>query len=423
MKAYHFIAPALAAVAGGVWIAQQEDTLTEFEEKTRIVKERLQQFDDATSSEASKAAAMNKDKESDEFTLPDGSLDWKAIAELISSAEKSGGIPSNMKTMAKLQAKLMMLDESEIEDGLAKIETLELSKNGVRELKQSLIRMLAEKNPAKALDLMGDITSTQNNSLHWAQQNAFKKLAAKDPAAALAWLDEKIKDGQLVSKALDPGENPRLRFESALLGSLLKNDLATVQARLSTFSEEERNQLFSDPNQWKRGGKMPPEFLELARTNLTEEQATNTIANAWASRHNVELADVSRTLQNTPFSENERSAIVKKSLTNFLQNGIADETSHNVAYEWAQEQSPENAGSLIAQSLASQGLRGVQLQTNFQKVLDLTETFHDPVVSQEFVSLYIQNDDALEARLNNLKDPALAEKMRTIYETLPTGSE
>ncbi|MEJ6580792.1 MAG: hypothetical protein QNL68_13470, partial [Akkermansiaceae bacterium] len=253
--------------------------------------------------------------------------------------------------------------------------------------------------------------------------SAFRNFATKYPAGALAWLDGQVKSGKFVSKALDPGENPRLRFESALLGSLLESDLPTVQARLSTFSEEERKQLFSDPNQWKHGGKMPVEFLELARKNLDSEQATDAIAEAWSGRHNTDLKGISESLNEVSFSDLEHDAIVKKSISNFLQNGSDDENNHKVAYEWAQEQSPENAGPLIAQSLATQGLWGDQLETNFQKALDLTETFQDPSIAREFASLYIQNDDVLKARLDNFKDPALAEKMKAIYQTLPKDSE
>jgi hypothetical protein len=42
MKAYHVIAPLIALAAGYYWISQKGDTLTELEEKTRIVKERIQ---------------------------------------------------------------------------------------------------------------------------------------------------------------------------------------------------------------------------------------------------------------------------------------------------------------------------------------------------------------------------------------------
>jgi len=424
MKAYHFIAPALATVAGGFWIHRQEDTLTELEEKTRIVKERIQQFETATSSASSKAPANAQNEENDEFTLPDGTLDWKAIADLIAESDRGNGMPTNMKTMLKLQRRLMLMTEDEIEDGFSKISTLGLTEDATKQFNQALLAMLAEKNPEKALNLMGDIVISRDDPLHWVQQNAFKKFAKKDPAGALAWLDQQIKKGKFVSKALDPGENPRLKFESALLGSLLESDFATVEARLATFNEKERGELFSDTHQWRRGGKMPAEFLELARKNLTEEQATQTIANAWSGRHNAELKDVSESLKDVPFSDKERGAIVKESINNFLQDDESNENRHKIAYEWAKEQAPESAGPIIAESLARQGMRGKSLEENFQKALDLTDTFDDPSVAREFVNKYARgNDDALDDPLQTFQDPALAEKMRVIYETLPKDRE
>jgi predicted DNA-binding antitoxin AbrB/MazE fold protein len=424
MKAHHFIAPALAAVAGGFWISQQEDTLTELEEKTRVVRERLQKFEVATTSASSSPApAGSVDGAKDEFTLADGTLDWKAIGQLIAEAQKGGGMPTNMKTFMKLQAKLMEMDESEIEEGFNKIATLDLTEDVAQQLKQSLIQMLAEKNPEKALNLMGDIISSRQDQLHWTQQNAFKKLAAKDPAAARAWLDQQLKDGKFVSKALDPSENPRLRFESALLGGLLKSDLATVRSRLATFSADERKQLFSDTHQWRQGGKMPVEFLELARENLDGDEATQTIAEAWSSRHNVDLKEVTKPLKELPFSEGERHTIVKKSIDHVLQNNREDD-NHRTAYEWAREHDAESAGPLIAESLARTGMWGNELEGNFEKALDLSDSFQDPLVAREFVNLYArENDSNWQEALNKFEDPALAEKMRAIYETLPAVSE
>jgi len=197
--------------------------------------------------------------------------------------QESGG---NMKTMLKLQKRFMEMSEDEIADGMARIKSLDLDENFRDQLEGGLLQRLAEKDPDRALDLMGDAITERENSLSWIQRNAFSKFAKDDPAGAMAWLDQQIKEGKLVSKALDPGENPRLEMESALIGKLAGSDLAVAKARIALFSESERVRHFSNSHEWRRDGEMPAEFLTLARESLIEDQATSAIGGAWAWRAN-----------------------------------------------------------------------------------------------------------------------------------------
>ena len=414
MKAYHAIAPAIAVIAGGLWINHQENTLTELEEKTHLVRERIQYFDTEFAS-----SGDGEGKARDEFTLPDGSLDWEVIAELFAAAMKGNGMPTDMKTFMRLQAKLMELDESGIEEALAKIAALDLPKEISAQVRQSLIQILAQKNPGKALDLMGDIATTGEGSLHWAQQNAFKQFATENPGGALAWLDRQVKEGKFVSKALDPTENPRLRFESALLGSLLKSDPAAVKTRLATFSEQERKQLFSDSHQWRQDGKMPAEFLELARENLDPDFATLTIANAWSNGRDDKFESVTEALKTNPFSDEERSAIVTNSVQNFVRSN-SGEDNYQAAYEWAREQAPETAGSAVADALLnSRGTKSID--ERFQESIQLAEKYSDPSIVSEFARQY--NPESPFGGSGTIQDPALAEKMAELRNSLPTEDQ
>lgn len=425
MKSYHVIAPLIALAAGYYWISQKGDTLTELEEKTRIVKERIQllqssSFAPGPAGMAAGGAATTE--KADEFTLPDGSLNWQAIADLMAKSEGRQGLGTDMKTMMKLQRRFMLMTEEEIEDGLAKIQTLDLSDSAKNQMSQSLYQLLGEKNPEKALELIGDAVTSQDNPLRWVQQNAFNKLAKKDPAAAQAWLDQQVALGKLVSKALDPSDNPRLQLESVLLGKLSETDLAGVKSRLASFGPEERMRILSDNHHWRANGKMPSSFLEVARESLDEEKATQIIANAWSNHHGGNLADVSKSLSEVPFSDAERDAIVKQAVSNSLQD-YHEKADPKATYEWAREQAPEDAGRLLGEHMAK-AVPLTSLEEKFGETVELAESFNDPSITNEFVRTYAMKLDSPDADpLATFKDQELAAKARAIYEALPKENE
>lgn len=418
MKTSHFIAPAVAVVAGLFWISRQETTLTELQEKTRVVQERLGMVSAArAASDPDRPDAGETRAEKDEFLLPDGSLDWDAIATIMAEMQKSGGMPSNMKTMMKLQARLMEMTEDEIIEGMARIDNLDLEDTVKEQLKTGLLQQLAEKNPQKALDLMEETDDSQENQLQWVRQSAFSKLAKDDPLAAMAWLDRQVNEGKLVSKALDPSQSSRLPLESALIGKLFENDPAAARARIATFDENERVRLFSNAHEWRQGGKMPEEFLTLARENLNDEEATSAIAEAWSGHYNVELKDISESLKAIPFTDKERSAVVEKSIENFTRSNRGENT-FETAYEWAAEQAPGQAGSIVAKALFEGRHNGKSMEDQFEQSIQLSEKFNDPSIVTEFARRFDPENSQ-----EQFKDPALQEKLHVIRETLPQENE
>lgn len=425
MKPYHFIAPLIALGAGVYWIAGKESTLSELETRTRTITERIALLERSSTDTGTTGTANGSGtkEKPDEFTLPDGSLDWETIADLIAKAETGGGMPTDMKTMLKLRQKFMLMTEGEIENGLAKIKDLDLAEAAHKHLARSLLQMMAEKNPQKALELIANEDASGRSPLRWIRQHAFDKLTREDPASALSWINQQVEDGKFQSKALDPGENPRIRLESILLGRLAENDLATVKERLNTFSPDERQRLLADNHHWRVDGKMPESFLSVAREFLTEEQATSAIVSAWTNHHTNKLTDISKHLEDIPFSEKEHEAVVKQALQNAIHDNPKGEDYNNI-YEWAKEHDPEGANAMVAESLVREAGLNKRLEENFEKSLELAKTFNDPAIATEFVTQLVRKKRDLKVEeLTEIKNPETAAKLKAIYESLPQDEE
>lgn len=159
MKPLHLLPPAIALIASGLWLSSQNTTIRELTEKTTFIQERITLTEQArTSAAATVSLTPSATPESDPFTLPDGSIHWQAVAEMLAEAQGKNGIgmPSDMTAMFKIQQRILELTEDEITQGLAALTTL------------------------------GYPITSQSDTLFWVQRQALTTLAQSDAPAELA---------------------------------------------------------------------------------------------------------------------------------------------------------------------------------------------------------------------------------------------
>lgn len=413
MKPHHFIAPILALIAIIFVVDRQENTMTTLRDKTAVARERLEKVADLrTLADHSRSENGAPSAKTDQLSLPDGSPDWEAIFQLTAKTLNEGGGWTDLSNLPEFQKRVSEMSEVEIADGIAKIQDLDLSEKSKQHLKGGLLLHLANENPQLTLELIGDAISDRKNPLSWTQQYTFLKFAKDDPVAAMTWLDREIDEGKLIFTALDPIDNPRFWLEAALIGQLIETDLTTAKARVATFSEKERTQLFSNSNEWRREGKMPLGFLTLARDYLSEDQATKRIANAWATRSNSGLTAVDEALDQIPFSNKERKAIVTQSVSNFTRSG-GRENDYETAYVWAAKQAPDQVANLIAKALLNGHDSSNSFDEQFEKSMELAEKYDDPAIVTEFARHHNP-----QSAYEKFKTPDLRAKMNELRQAL-----
>ncbi len=420
MKPLQFIPPALAVLGSAYWLLSQNNTISDLSEKTKVIKERIIVYEEATAATPAVVLGAKDANEADAFILDDGSLDWKAIAEMM--AEMMGpngmGMPTDIKAMLKLQKKMMELTESELIDGLAAISSLDLEPAVSSQLKQGLLQRLGETDPLAALKGLGDPVTSRENPLFWTQQNLLTKLAKDDPNAALKWLDQQIADGKIISSTLDMHNDARLNLESVLLGGLISSDLPAAKARLKNYESDQVEFMLnsSDIEVTKSG----PKFAELARELLPPDKASSVIAQKWSQNHYTDLSDASKALSTAGLTDAEKSRVVEQMARNYSRSNNS-ETKFSEIYEWSRTESPGNEAAVVANALAKSRSSIKRVQSRFEKALELSGNLNDPEITNQFVS-EMAKFNTVDHLVTQFKDPRLAEQFQSIHAALPQTS-
>lgn len=412
MKPHHFIIPVLSIVGSGLWLSQQNQTIHELTEKNRIIRERVVFVEEVNSNTSSSVLAST----GDEFTLPDGSLNWKLIAEFMGGARSS---PEDMKSRFKLQAKMRELSEEYLIDGLAKIETLDIEPEDIYQLKQTLLSQLADTNPHLALASIGDsIPEDPSSSDSWFLSHLLSKVAEKDSAGAFAWLDRQIESGKIQSTSLRASQDLRLFFEGSILKELIFSDYVTANKRLSNFSEEEKFHLLSHGHYNLKGDKANA-LLKMAREVLSPEKATEAITSVFGNQYIQSLEKVDQSIKGIDFRQNEREQILSQLISTYARNTESEEKYTDI-YEWSQTEAPEQAAELIAHALNTDENRWNNPQAVFEKAYAFAEAQEDPEILTAFVREFSaqRNKSMLNRQIANFKDPEVGKQYRTLVESL-----
>jgi hypothetical protein len=221
----HLIAPAAALVLCGWWIAGQRQELAVLESgnadwSARIASAGSGPHGEEASTDPSLAARVRAQ------TARGGGrkVDWKSIAARIRL--RSGDGVQDMHAMVGLHRILRGLSAEELAAGLEELEGIDLSDEERRELESAMLGILIQKDPQLALERLASRVNDERHGVSWVLATGFREWSEKDPTAAIAWMDQRIADGEFDSKALDGRSPSRLRFEACLLRMLAVSDPA-----------------------------------------------------------------------------------------------------------------------------------------------------------------------------------------------------
>ncbi|MCW1885225.1 hypothetical protein OKA04_10840 [Luteolibacter flavescens] len=395
MKPIHFLPPAVALVASGIWLGMQQQSISTVEKETVLLRQHIEAAKQAAGGDRSLAEvrsgagkAMEKD---------DDAIDWKNLADSIAKAER-GGIP-DMKAMMKIQRKLMSLSPAELTAALDEIATLEMSQNARAGLENSLINLLSQKEPELVLNRFLDRLNDTDGFGSWQLSNAFRQWTDKDGAAAAAWLDAQIAAGKFEAKSLDGKSQSRMQFEAAVISALIHSDVEAASKRLASVPEELRKDMLQHGMlaSTKPGGEK--NYAILVRENLPEKdqaQAFDQVAHSLVQRGGYEK--VGEFLSDIDATPAERSRIVMQAASNKIQ-----QLNHRPGIErkdvdemraWVAKQSPESVDTVTAESLGSVWGNDEKWESNAKIINDL----HAEQPSDELLLSFLKNGQASNHR-------------------------
>ncbi len=371
MKPLHFLPPAAAIVASGLWLGLQQRSISTLENETVLLRQHVEAAKHAaTADDSSLAAARTNGKKAND---PDA-IDWKNLADTMAKAER-GGMP-DMRAMMKLQTKLMSLSGTELTAALDEIAALELSNDARRSLENMLINLLAQKEPKLVLDRYLDRLEDPRSSGSWQLAHAFQQWAAKDSAAATAWLDAQIAAGKFDSKSLDGKSQSRQQFEAAVFSSLVASDMDAAGKRLAAIPEEQRLELFQQGMFMNAKPGTERNLAALVREYVPENQRGQAFANTTSRMvHQGGYERVGEFLDKIEATPSERKDIVKQAATSKIQqlshDGGIDRKEVDEMRAWVTRTSPDNVDSITGESLGNLWSQQSKWEENARLIGDL----------------------------------------------------
>lgn len=414
MKPNPWIFPLLALLAIGGWIFSQKRSAATLEQDITVITSRIQQARAAGDTGLKSRVAEEKARKDKERKI-----DWKDTAAKISKGGNSM-IP-DMRTMVRMQRFLMDLSGDELRAQLDEIEALDLAADTRKQLRDMFLNILTDKDPELALELFGKDNNADDYRVSWQMSSALRELAHKDPTAAVAWLDRQIAEGKLESKSLDDKNDALIRYESALMGVLLKSDPTAAAARVKALPEDQREELFQQGALHDLAKKDEAAYATLVRESLPAEKAGGILANtAQALAMNDGYDRVDDFITSTHASDAEKKTIVmavmkSKSLHN-AEVKLNEET-FDKARAWAATQAPASVDQATGEVLAI----ALRTSKDFGNVSELVLKYNgsagnDDVLTAFLRSQYTQHGstDMTGKLIDKIKDPTLREEIRNL---------
>lgn len=351
MKPVHFLPPVLALGIAAIWLGSQHRSISALEEQSGTLRKRIE-----TARQEGTGASADASHNGSRAKKPGKGLDWKQIAEKHRSME-SGNDVQGMRAMVEMQRALMAMSADELMAQIDEIEALDLSKDLKANLQGMIIGVLAQKDPRRAVERFADQIENAQGGLSWQLGAAFQQWAAKDPTAAVAWMDSRIADGKFASTSLD-GKNPqRLQFERGLVTSLLLSDPQAAEARVAKLPAEQRAEIFSSGMVFGMKPGTEKAMADLIRHQMPEDRRTATLAQcAGQLVHQGGFERVEKFLGEVTPSQEEKDAIVSNALQNRLNNsrdGAKVSTTIEEGRAWAMKQSPDAADRITGEALGN----------------------------------------------------------------------
>jgi hypothetical protein len=276
MKTIHLAIPATALVIAVIWLGNQRRTISAVEQQNTAMRGRIE-----TARQDGPAAADQSVASRVAARVPGtgGKIDWKQIA--LRQAAMAAGSSSDMRAMMEMQQTLLHLSADELVAALGEIAALGLAASERNPLEQMIVGILAKKDPQRLLEHYADRIGDDRDSLSWQFSHAFGQWALKQPMEAMAWMDQRLAEGRFVSKSLDGGNQNRVRFEAALVKTLLASgDPAAAEQRVAGLPEEQRHGLFGQGLFLTMKPGSEAALAGMVRRQLPEAQRIQTLAGA-----------------------------------------------------------------------------------------------------------------------------------------------
>lgn len=318
-------------------------------------------------------------------------VNWKEVASSFGANVHEG--PQDIRTMIRVQRLLMDLTTEELCEQLDELAAIDMDERVRRQLDGLIFNSLCEKDPGMALAHAGD--RILNEGFNWQCASALGKWAEKDSAAAAAWMDRQLAAGVFESKSLD-GKNPSyLRFESGLVGALLKSDLQAAMARVKAIPDGPRDDFFRQGMFLQVDRKEEGAYVTLVRETASPSEVAGVLANhAGFLAHGDGFERVDEFIATARVTPDEREKLVgevfDRKMADIGRDKLDVESLEKVR-SWAAVQSPGVVDEATGKALA-RALRGSN--GNFAEISELALKYNESAGNDDTLIAFLASSPA-----------------------------
>ncbi len=357
MKFSLWILPGIAALFVGTWTCLQNHTVYSLESDTARLTMLIRQV---------RAAAVGQPKnfQTKNTTFHKGQskqIDWKSLMTRIFPVRNNNPI-SQERAFMEAHRLIKEMSAKKLSAQLDEIDGLDLDEKQRRQLEGMVINALSDKEPKMVLDRYADQVGSDESRMRSKLSVAFDHWAENDPASAVAWYDEQLRQGKFVSKSLDGKSETRMRFETTVVSTLLQSNLQAASAHVAALPDEQRVELldsFSFTGSIKPGSEEA--YIKLARGNLPTESVANALASMAAGLVDQGGYDrIDDFISKSQATDEEKKEIVSRVMENQMSVTTNDQINQDTldkARAWAATQAPgcvdDTTGRILANSINS----------------------------------------------------------------------
>lgn len=265
------LATLAAVVALAVWMVGQREALRGVTASNDDLRQKIATAR-AMSGQKDVSIADRRIAELKQRSVTAKDIDWRKAAEWI-AREETGSGPS--RDLGQLRLALFDFSPVDLDAALDALDALDLPAHVSDQLRWMVGDVLGPKDPQRLLDRWHGALDERHSSTQWRLGLTFQNWAARDPATAAAWIDQRVADGSLEARALDGVNHARLNFEAAVLVARIGQPAA--DQRLAQLPEEQREQALARLTEHQIRPGTEADYVEIIRRQLEPARQTQAI--------------------------------------------------------------------------------------------------------------------------------------------------
>ena len=326
-----------------------------------------------------------------------------------------GSLKNQIRARLKLEERFAAMSREELIEALDGLQSEGLTDAEIETLEGLILEPLILLDREYALARFIGRIEDDSSRLRWQLAGAFSDWAKQNLPAATAWYDRQIGEGVFESRSLDGKSEMRVKFESALLETLISTDLQTARQRIEAMPEDQRREMLENLTFTELSIEERKAYAELVRQCVPADERGGSFAHIATQLVDGQGFDgLSSFLDAVQASPAERFAAAKQGadaqLESLAREGDLDRQALEELRDWLVVQAPDKVDEITGKALAEAAQEDGEFDFSAaaKMISDLQSSAPNDELIAAFLSGYAAHSNLEQARLlaNTISDPS-----------------